>query len=330
MNVLKFMYRSRGAANLAKRAGQVVTRFGPGPGRMGRRFDRFIDLLDEYECRPSFPITALPMQRHPKLTRHLIERGVELAVHAFTHSDLAAMDFEGQSANIGKAVHIFRKLGIPFCGFRAPYLHWNEDTMKVVETYQFRYSSNQAVLWNVLDVENMAARPRNGFEKGMEFYRPWIAEESIVLPFKRRGFVEIPVSLPDDEILLDRMYFHDPDVLASVWEKILERTYRRGELFTVQLHPERIDFFRNSLGGLLADAKRKKPGRVDSHYVRNSPMVERQIAEFRRLQGHGRQGAREHKSLQGSEDLYQRRRNGANRGAGRAGNQRQQTSLRGG
>ncbi len=260
MNVLKFMYRSRGAANLVKRAGQVVTRFGPGPGRMGRRFDRFIDLLDEYECRPSFPITALPMQRHPKLTRHLIERGVELAVHAFTHSDLAAMDFEGQSANIGKAVHIFRKLGIPFCGFRAPYLHWNEDTMKVVETYQFRYSSNQAVLWNVLDVENMAARPRNGFEKGMEFYRPWIAEESIVLPFKRRGFVEIPVSLPDDEILLDRMYFHDPDVLASVWEKILERTYRRGELFTVQLHPERIDFFRNSLGGLLADAKRKKPG----------------------------------------------------------------------
>jgi hypothetical protein len=81
-----------------------------------------------------------------------------------------------------------------------------------------------------------------------------------VLPFRRRGFVEIPVSLPDDEIMLDRMYIHDADFLGRMWNAILEKSYARGELFTLQLHPERIDFFADAVHELLANARAKKPG----------------------------------------------------------------------
>ena len=104
--------------------------------------------------------------------------------------------------HLGKAIRLFRKHSIPFTGFRAPYLHWNEDTMAAVETYEFRYSSNEVVLWDVVDLESLKPSQRVGWVKAKAFYRPRDACDTFVLPFRRRGFVEIPVSLPDDEILL--------------------------------------------------------------------------------------------------------------------------------
>lgn len=260
MNFFKFIYEHRGPVNAAKRIAQIGTRFGLRPGKMGKRFDRFIDLLDEFDCKPTFPITALPMSRNPEFAHHLLERGAELAVHAYTHLDLTTLDYRGQSEHMEKAVHLFRSLGVPFTGFRAPYLHWNEDTMKVVEDYKFLYSSNQAVLWGVLDMKTLEPLQIDGFEKGVAFYNPIDTEENAVLPYFRNGFVEIPVSLPDDEVLLDRMYLNDLTTLTSVWDRVFERTYSRGELFTVMLHPERIDFFRGPLGALLSSARAKKPG----------------------------------------------------------------------
>jgi hypothetical protein len=161
---------------------------------------------------------------------------------------------------MGRAVQLFREHAVPYTGFRAPYLHWNEDTMRVVEDYKFRYSSNRTVFWNVIDEDSLQARQREGLERGRAFYRPVSVDRMIVLPYRLRGFVEIPVSLPDDEILIDRMYINDADYLGEVWSRILEESYRRGELFTLQLHPERIDFFADALRGLLGVVRSKKPG----------------------------------------------------------------------
>ena len=260
MSIMKFVLDSRGPANLTKRTFQILTRFGVKPDRMGSRFERFMDLLDKYDCRPTFPITALPMSRNPRFAHRLLERGAELAVHAWSHIDLSQLSLEEQSDHMGKAIHLFRQCGVPFTGFRAPYLHWNEDTMKVVEQYRFRYDSNEIVMWSVLDESKLTEKQKDGLAKGRNFYQPHVAETRSVLPFRRRGFIEIPVSLPDDEILLDRMYMHDADFLGQVWHRILDRTYERGEIFTVQLHPERIDFFTDALGGLLGECRSRKPG----------------------------------------------------------------------
>jgi len=259
VNVFKFVFGHRGAANLVRRSAQIASRFGHGPGRMGARFERFMDVLAEAGVRPTFPITALPMSRNPAFAHRLIERGAELAVHAWSHIDLTTLDYPGQSDHMGRALRLFREHGVPFTGFRAPYLHWNDDTMRVVEAYKFRYSSNQTVWWDVIDAETLDARQRDGLERGIAFYRPVRAEEMRALPTRRRGFVEIPVSLPDDEIPLDRMGIHDAAFLGAMWRDILSRVYERGELFTLQLHPERIDFFTDALRGLLSAARAMKP-----------------------------------------------------------------------
>lgn len=258
-NVVKFVLGHRGPSNLVKRSVQIATRFGPNPERMGGRFERFMDILDEFGIRPTFPITALPMSRNPKFAHRLIDRGAELAVHAWSHIDLSALDLAGQREHMGRAVELFRSCSVPFTGFRAPYLHWNEDTMRVVSEFQFRYDSNQTVWWDVIDASTMNAEAKEGLARGMAFYRPIPASEFRVLPFRRDGFIEIPVSLPDDEIPLDRMYIHDVNYLAGMWRRIFDLSYARGELMTLQLHPERIDFFADALRGLLSHARSCEP-----------------------------------------------------------------------
>jgi peptidoglycan/xylan/chitin deacetylase (PgdA/CDA1 family) len=231
MNIPKFAFGHRGAANLVRRSAQIATRFGPNPERMGARLERLVDILDEFSVRPTLPITALPMSRNPKFARRLLERGAELAVHGWSHIDLSTLDLAGQRAHMGRAVDLFRACSVPFTGFRAPYLRWNEDTMRVVAEFQFSYSSNRTV-------------PATRFRS---------------LPYLRDGFVEIPVSLPEDEIPLEDMHIRDPSFLGGMWRRILTLTHERGELFTLQLHPERIDVFAGTLRGLLADARARAP-----------------------------------------------------------------------
>ncbi|MCH7548481.1 MAG: polysaccharide deacetylase family protein, partial [Candidatus Krumholzibacteriota bacterium] len=206
MNIFRFVFQSRGLGNFARRTAQIAARFGHSPGKMRGRLERFMDVLEDYGVRPTFPVTALPMSRNPGFAHRLIERGAELAVHAWSHIDLTTLDYAGQSDHMGRAIRLFRAHAIPFTGFRAPYLRWNRETMRVVEDYKFRYSSNQTVWWDVIDVASLTPEQRDGLERGMNFYRPAPASTMRVLPVRRRGFVEIPVSLPDDEIPLDRMY----------------------------------------------------------------------------------------------------------------------------
>jgi hypothetical protein len=132
--------------------------------------------------------------------------------------------------------------------------------MRVVGEFQFRYSSNQTVWWDVLDRTSFTERQEEGMKRGLDFYRPIPAKDFRALPFRKDGFIEIPVSLPDDEIPLDRMYIHDAGYLGRMWRGILDQTYDRGELFTLQLHPERIDFFADALRELLGDARSRTPG----------------------------------------------------------------------
>ena len=288
MNVIKFVFGHRGAGNLVRRSVQIATRFGPNPERMGGRFERFMDILDEYAIRPTFPMTALPMSRNPSFAHRLLERGAELAVHAWSHVDLAALDLEAQRMHMGRAVELFRSCSVPFTGFRAPYLHWNEDTMRVVGEFQFRYSSNQTVWWDVLDRSTMTPPQKEGIQRGQAFYRPLPVAEMRVLPFRRDGFVEIPVSLPDDEIPLDRMYIHDAGYLSEMWRRILDTSYQRGELFTLQLHPERIDFFAGALARSFGRRALAQAPRVDRHLGRDRAVVGRQGAQPRAIRARGR------------------------------------------
>ena len=79
------------------------------------------------------------------------------------------------------------------------------------------------------------------------------------MPEFEGDFVEIPVSIPDDEVLVDRLRITDKNRVGDIWTKILDKTYERGEIFTLQLHPERIFLCDKALEMLLIKARQQSP-----------------------------------------------------------------------
>ena len=254
MNRFKFVLESRGIGNSLERGWQVATRFGVTSGRMERRLLAYTDVLGRHGARPSLPITARVLARNPHVARGLDRRGAELCVHGLVHNDLSRLAPEIQAEQITAACAIFREHGIPFSGFRSPYLKYNRGTLQAVAAAGFAYDSNLPFLWTPLaSLDGLAPREREGLEMGLRFYRPVRHPDERSLPRFDGDLVEIPVSLPDDEILLDRMGC-PLERFGRVWHEMLAMALARGELLTLQLHPERLEILRDVLDGLLADA----------------------------------------------------------------------------
>ena len=57
--------RSRSSRALTARVGTILARFGVSAGPMERRRSYFTDLAESFNVRPTFPITACVLARHP-------------------------------------------------------------------------------------------------------------------------------------------------------------------------------------------------------------------------------------------------------------------------
>ena len=247
----------RGATGTIARTATVVSRFGATAAAMAQRLARYESIAEAHGIRPTWPTTACVLERHPDLLRRYADRGVELAVHGLVHGDHAALDRRRQHDTIARAIAIFERAGIRPTGFRGPYLRYNEATRDVVRALGLRYHSSQAFVFPMLstDVDDAAAAR---YALALRLYAAVDARTSAVRPRLEDGLVDIPVAVPDDEILLDRLRLTEP-VLSAEWLHVLELTHRRGELFTVQLHPERIHELGNALDATLAEAARRRP-----------------------------------------------------------------------
>lgn len=254
---VKFVVRSRGIANSAERMKQVASRFGLSAGRMERRLTRYADVVAEAGCRPSFPITARVLARNPQVAIGLLAKGVELCVHGLVHNDLSELPPETQEEQIEAACAVFRKHGVAFTGFRSPYLRYNAATLAAVEKAGFAYDSNLPFYWQPLhSLRALSAHQRDGLERGLRFYDPRTHPQERSLPRLVGNLAEIPVSLPDDEILLDRMSL-SPERVAEVWVEMAEAALARGELLTLQLHPERLSLLEGALREVLRTVGRE-------------------------------------------------------------------------
>ena len=249
--------QSRGAAGTIARTARVVSRFGATTSAMARRLDRYESLASAHGVRPTWPTTACVLERHPKLLRRYAERGVELALHGLVHGDHAALDHARQRATIARAMELFGRSGLRASGFRGPYLRYNDATLDVLRSLGLRYHSSQAVVFPLLS-SDLDAAAASRYALALRLYSAVDARAVAVRPRLRDGLVDIPVAVPDDEILLDRIRVTEP-ALSAEWLHILELIYRRGDLFTIQLHPERVSELGQALEACLTSARVHHP-----------------------------------------------------------------------
>jgi peptidoglycan/xylan/chitin deacetylase (PgdA/CDA1 family) len=253
-----FLARSKGLRHLIRRTWSIARFYGLEPSRMERALQRFIAILETHGGRATLPIPAVTLVRQPDLVRRLQAGGIELAVHGWTHIPLDDRPREEQEAHLRRARNAFEVAGIQATGFRAPYLRRDDNLRAAAKAVGFDYVSNQPILWDALEGETFSPATRATYQRAVAFYAPWRANQRPSLPQLRNGLVEIPVSLPDDEILGDRLGGGN-DLVERVWRRILVDTHRRGELFTIQLHPERIDGCAQGLSVVLSEARRLAP-----------------------------------------------------------------------
>lgn len=256
-NPLAVANRAKRPAAVWRRARTLTRRYSLTAAAMDRALDHFCRILDRFRCGASFPLTAAVLERHRAVFARYGERNLEFPVHGYTHSDYTRLDPARRAEHLARARRAFAAAGLAAEGFRAPYLCRSPDLDAQLVAAGFTFASDQAILWDLPEAD--PAPGLADYERAIAFYAPWRAAERPALPRLQGRLVQIPVSLPDDEMLVDRLGAGSAAWAEGAWRSILAESHRRGELFTLQLHPERIALCAPALTALLEAARGQRP-----------------------------------------------------------------------
>jgi peptidoglycan/xylan/chitin deacetylase (PgdA/CDA1 family) len=255
MNLVAFSIKTKGIHNFARRLWTVFVRFGFSETQVRRALYAIIATLQQYEAVPTFFIPAVVLHRHPRLLAELVRDGTEIGVHGYVHNDYRFLSKSQQFEQTRQAISIFRDLQIPYQGFRNPYLGWTEESLQVFAALSFMYESNEAVLHEVIDLDALSPLLRSGYEKSLALFQAMPCNAYTVRPHFEGTLLRIPTSIPDDEMLFDRLRITDPKEVGSIWSKVMRRVYDLGGLYTLNLHPERGILCKQALDILLSYAR---------------------------------------------------------------------------
>lgn len=254
INPLTVALNGKGAFKFLQRGASIFGRYGLTSERLSRELQSFASLARRFDARPTFPITAAVLARHPQLIRRLQAEGVEFAIHGYVHVDHSALSLEAQRRQLRAAVRAFEEAGIPVRGFRAPYLRWSADTLTVLRELGLSYDASQALAWDVLPGSEPPA-----YQRVLGFYRALPASAQPSLPSLHNDLVRIPYSLPDDEALTERLQLAFTTAPTAIWLAMLRRAVALGELLTLGLHPERTSLLLQPLRAVLETAAASSP-----------------------------------------------------------------------
>ncbi len=253
------LLRSKGPGQALGRLASITRRLGPTSHRMEQVLTEYIDTLRPFGAHPTFPTPARIAARHASAMQELAAAGVDIAIHGDVHIDYSLCPLEVQVAQLRQAAERLRAAGILFSGFRAPYLRWNQATVEAVRRARLAFDSSLAIYWDAALGQDLPPKEEKSWQLLLDFYAPLDAARYPALPFWEEGLLRLPVSLPDDEMLLERANLPDGERLAAPWLHILEGTVRQGGLFVLQLHPERFRAAEKALRAVLTVARERRP-----------------------------------------------------------------------
>jgi peptidoglycan/xylan/chitin deacetylase (PgdA/CDA1 family) len=251
--------KGKGPVALMKRVWTINTRLGLTGVRMDRYLGELSQLIRDFDADLTIFIPANVLDKHSTLVHKYYIQGVEFGVHGNRHVDHSLLTLKTQRRQLRCAQETFGRWSIKSTGFRAPYLRSGPNLSKALEITGFSYDSSRTILWQIENPQIPAHIAEAAYKRIISFCDPLYADTHPALPQIYGRLVEIPVSLPDDEILIDRLGGGSSALVENIWLDILSQTYRRGEVFTIQLHPERATLCAPGLAVLLDKARTFTP-----------------------------------------------------------------------
>jgi peptidoglycan/xylan/chitin deacetylase (PgdA/CDA1 family) len=236
-----------------RRLSTVFTRFGISDAKTHRSLALIMSLLRRYEAAPTFFIPAIVLRRHVGLLREMADNGCEVGIHGYVHNDYRFLSRDEQQEQTKRAIAAFEEAEIPFHGFRNPYLGWTEETVAIFAALGFSYDSNEAVLHDVLDISRLSPTLQDSYKKSLSLFQAVECTAFTLRPHYEGALVRIPTSIPDDEMLCDRLRL-DPGEIGRVWRSVMQHVYDLGGIYVLNLHPERGVLCHSALASLLNHA----------------------------------------------------------------------------
>ena len=255
MNLVAFSIKTKGIHNFARRLWTVFTRFGFSEAQTRQALHTIIAGLQRYEAVPTFFIPAVVLGRHPALIAELARDGTEIGIHGYVHNDYRLLSKSQQYEQTKRAISIFQGTQIPYHGFRNPYFGWAEESLQVFAALGFMYESNEAVIHDVIDLDRFSPLLRSGYEKSLALFQATSCSAYTLRPHFEGTLLRIPTSIPDDEMLFDRLRITNPEEVGRIWSRVMQRVYDLGGLYTLNLHPERGILCKRALDILLSSSR---------------------------------------------------------------------------
>ncbi|MDQ2743454.1 MAG: polysaccharide deacetylase family protein [Chloroflexota bacterium] len=247
---------SRGPRNALNRLPTIVERFGISPRKSEVNLSMLMDVVERHGVRPTLPVTAVTALRHPGIIRALQDRGAEMAAHGYVHNDYASLSAEQQRRQVREARTTLEGLGLAIRGWRCPYSRWNGDTVTALVAAGFEYDATPVYHWPAYQREQipLSDEAREDYQRFVDLSSSRDALTHVVLPTLVEGLVQLPMSIPQDEDMVDRLHL-DLDSMSRVWIRMVRDTRERGEIFVMCLHPERAALFAVPLDAALKEAR---------------------------------------------------------------------------
>ena len=217
--------KTKGILNTAKRIAELYSRYTF--NGFVKSLNSVLDILDDYDAKATFPITAITLERNIDLIREYRDKIIEWAMHGYVHVDYTKVMLKEVEKHIEYGKKIFKNANIELYGFRAPYLKINKEIINLLKSHGFRYDSSYSFFVPVIAV-------KKSVKKIQEYYNPlkrWKIGN-------HGGIWEIPASLPDDEIIVDRLGYRG-EKIGKVWVRMCNELKKTNAIPVIQLHPER-------------------------------------------------------------------------------------------
>lgn len=211
---LKYLKQFRGEKILSQALRMFRLHSVPFSTLLGNMFN----VMELHQAKFTFPIVASVASKNLGLTREILRRGHEVAVHGFKHVNYSYITERQQNDDIGKALDTFKALGIQVYGFRAPYNVYTEDTPKLVEKYGF--------LWDI----GIGYNPK---------YRSGTSPFRVKIDDHESSFVCIPLNRLSDDFMIDIQGFSSRQMETKL-KHVIKGASEKGGVFMFDLHPIRM------------------------------------------------------------------------------------------
>jgi len=245
MKSLTHLLKTKGKFSSFKRVLTLFMRYKFSSSLMHKNIYDMIKVCNNYGVKPTFPIPGKVFQKNRSFFEKFDESQCEYIIHGLYHRDYSKLVKSEQVRHLEESLNIFAQSNHSPKGFRAPYLSINNKTILALKDCGIQYDSS--LTYHVKD---------NDFKFNANCHRiiKYYNSRELnfqPLPFIEEGIVRIPVILPDDEMIIDRMNIKESNKIINIWIKIFKKIKTLNGLFVLQLHPERYHFVKDHFNNLL-------------------------------------------------------------------------------